>query len=199
LQRDAEDATVDAAERWRRLGALVAGVDTATALTAYESAFRLQPRDFWTCVELSRLRQCIGDLRGSEEAAAAAQRVATTDREVLVAYGEIGNVLVAQGDGPGALAAYRRGLAIREVLAARDPANTQFQTDVAVSCAKLGTLDHGQNWEARQRYLLRGKELLLTLQSAGRLMANQDWIEWFNEQLATVETFDNSDGKTRGR
>ena len=32
--------------------------------------------------------------------------------------------LVAQGDGPGALAAYRAGLAIREALAARDPANT---------------------------------------------------------------------------
>jgi len=26
-------------------------------------------------------------------------------------------------------------------------------------------------------------------------MANQDWIEWFNEQLATLDTFDNSDGK----
>ena len=122
---------------------------------------------------------------------------ANTDwqRDLSVSHNKIGDVLVAQGDGPGALAAYRRDLAIAEALAARDPANTQWQTDVAVSCAKLGTLDHGQNWEARQRYLLRGKELLLTLQSAGRLMANQDWIEWFNEQLATLETFDNSDGK----
>jgi hypothetical protein len=26
-------------------------------------------------------------------------------------------------------------------------------------------------------------------------MASQDWIEWFNERLATLETADNSDGK----
>ena len=107
----------------------------------------------------------------------------------------IGDVLVAQGDGPGALAAYRRGLTIREALAARDPANTQWQTDVAVSCAKLGTLEQGQRWEVRQRYLLRGKEVLVALQSTGRLMANQDWIKWFNAQLAALETFENSDGK----
>jgi hypothetical protein len=31
-------------------------------------------------------------------------------------------VLVAQGDGPGALTAYHKGLVIREALAARDPA-----------------------------------------------------------------------------
>ena len=60
---------------------------------------------------------------------------------------------------------------------------------------KLGTLDHGQSWEVRQRYLLRGKEVLVALQSTGRLMATQDWIKWFNEQLAALETFDNSDGK----
>jgi hypothetical protein len=108
-------------------------------------------------------------------------------------------VLVAHGDGPGALAAYRRGPAIAEALAARDPANTGWQTDVAVSCARLGTLDQGQNREARQRYLLRGREILVRLKSAGRLMANQDWITWFSKQLATLETFDNSGRETRGR
>ena len=61
-----------------------------------------------------------------------------------MSHNKIGDVLVAQGDGPGALAAYRKGLAIAEALAARDPANTQWQTDVAVSCAKLGTLAHGR-------------------------------------------------------
>ena len=51
-------------------------------------------------------------------------------------------MLVAQADGPRALAAYQAGLAIREGLAKRDPANTQWQVDVAaVSCSKLGSLD----------------------------------------------------------
>ena len=39
---------------------------------------------------------------------------------------------------PGALAAYRKGLAIREALAARDPANTEWQRDLSVSHDKIG-------------------------------------------------------------
>jgi hypothetical protein len=47
-------------------------------------------------------------------------------------------VLVSQGDGPGALAAYQAGLAIAEGLAKRDPANTGWQRDLFVSKAKIG-------------------------------------------------------------
>ena len=53
--------------------------------------------------------------------------------------------LMAQGDEPGALAAYRKMLGIAEALTARDPANAQWQTDVAASCAKLSLVDHGQS------------------------------------------------------
>ena len=47
-------------------------------------------------------------------------------------------VLVAQGNLPGALEAYRKGLAIMEPLAARDPGNTQWQRDLSISHNKLG-------------------------------------------------------------
>jgi hypothetical protein len=53
-----------------------------------------------------------------------------------VSHNRIGDVLVAQGDGPGALAAYRKGLDIAEALAARDPANTEWQRDLSVSHEK---------------------------------------------------------------
>jgi hypothetical protein len=56
-----------------------------------------------------------------------------------VSHEKIGNVQVAQSDGSAALAAYRTGLAIREALLVRDPTNTQWQRDVAFSCAKLGS------------------------------------------------------------
>jgi hypothetical protein len=92
-------------------------------------------------------------------------------------------VLVAQGDGPGALAAYRKGLEIREALAARDPANAQWQTDVAVSCAKLGTLEQELNASERRDYLSRGRLIPIELKSQGRLMPNQDWIGWFYARL----------------
>ncbi len=59
-------------------------------------------------------------------------------RDLSVSQEKIGNVLVAQGDGPGALAGYQAGLAIREGLAKRDPANTEWQRDLFVSKAKIG-------------------------------------------------------------
>ena len=73
--------------------------------------------------------------------AAAAYRVGTAlaardpantewQRDRSVSHNKIGDVLLAQGDGPGALADYRKGLAIAEALAARDPANTQWQRDL---------------------------------------------------------------------
>jgi hypothetical protein len=95
-------------------------------------------------------------------------------------------VLVAQGDGAGALSAYRKSLAIGEALATRDPANTEWQTDVAVSCAKLGTLEHGQSVEVQHDHLVRGRQILVSLKSAGRLMPSQDWIPWFDDQLANL-------------
>lgn len=80
-------------------------------------------------------------------------------------HDHIGDVLVAQGDEPGALAAYRHSLALREALAVRAPANTQWQTDVAESCAKLGTVEHGQSVETRRDCLMRGRSILLTFKA----------------------------------
>jgi len=95
-------------------------------------------------------------------------------------------VLVAQGDGPGALAAYRKALGIAEALAARDPANTQWQTDLAVSCAKLGSLAHVQSLGVRREHLRRGRRILAKLKKQGRLQPNQDWIEWIDSKLAQL-------------
>jgi lipoprotein NlpI len=49
-------------------------------------------------------------------------------------------VLEAQGDLPGALAAYRNSLAIRKALAAKDPGNTQWQSDLSASDIKIGNV-----------------------------------------------------------
>jgi hypothetical protein len=103
-------------------------------------------------------------------------------RDLSVSQNKIGDVLVAQGDGPGALAAYRKGLAIGDALAARDPANVQWQVDVAVSCAKLGT-HPGLVATERRTYLRRGLNIQQELKASGRLAPNQDWIGWFKERL----------------
>ena len=103
-------------------------------------------------------------------------------RDLSVSHDRIGDVLVAQGDGPGALAAYRTGLAIREALAARDPANMQWQVDVAVSYSRLGT-QTSLDVDTQRRFLTRGFEILAQLKSEGRLPVNQDWTDWFQQAL----------------
>ena len=47
---------------------------------------------------------------------------------------------MAQTDGPEGLAAYRQSLALRETLVARDPANTQWRRDLALSHSRLGDM-----------------------------------------------------------
>jgi hypothetical protein len=93
---------------------------------------------------------------------------------------------MAQGDGPGALAAYQAGLAIAEGLAQRDPANTRWQVEVAASCAKLGSLESLLSVQERREYLLRGLSLLSELKKANRLHANQDWCGWFEDALRSL-------------
>ena len=138
LERDARSATADAAERWRRLGALTRGVDTTKACAAYEEAFRLEPDDFWTCIELARLRQESGDTRGALEAAQCAERAARTDREKSVALDELGDVLVKAGDLAGARTRFESSLAVRERLASANPGSAEAQRDLSVSLERLG-------------------------------------------------------------
>jgi hypothetical protein len=104
-----------------------------------------------------------------------------------VSNNKIGDVLLAQGDGPGALAAYQASLAITEGLAKRDPANTQWQVDVAVSCARLGSLNSILLIQERQEYLSRGLMLLIELKQAGKMHANQDWTDWFENALSSLK------------
>ncbi len=106
--------------------------------------------------------------------------------DLSVSHTKVGDALAAQGDGAAALAAYRMDLTIADALAARDPASAQWQADLAVSCAKLGSLEHGLSVEARRDHLLRGRDILIALKAAGRLMPNQDWIAWFEQQLAKL-------------
>lgn len=108
-------------------------------------------------------------------------------RDLSVSYNKIGDVLTAQGDARAALAAYREGLSIREALAARDPANSRWQLDLAVSCAKLGTSAPTQSADERRAFLIRAREILLTLKAAGRLMPSQDWIGWLEDQLSELD------------
>jgi tetratricopeptide (TPR) repeat protein len=164
LERDARADVSAAADKWRRLGALVMGVDTAKARTAYEEAFKLQPDDFWTCVELSRLRQESGDLGGARTAAECAVGAATNMRDQMVAANTLGDVMREGGDLAGAKARYEEGLKLSEQLAQDNRGSAEAQRDLLVSyerlgivAKELGDLPAALQWFEKERVLSQAR------------------------------------------
>jgi predicted Zn-dependent protease len=135
----------------------------------------LAPDDVWTWIDLGDLSRTTGSLddaaRAYRNAEAAAHR-GGSERDLSVSHDRIGDVLVAQGDRNGALKAYQAGLAIREALARRDPANTEWQRDLIVSCVKISEIDPAQ---APTR-LSRALEIARGLETTGRLAPVDNWI-----------------------
>jgi hypothetical protein len=79
-----------------------------------------------------------------------------------------------------------RELEIFDRLARQDPANAEWQTDVAVSCWKLSRL-RGQGVTDREvaDLLKRGLEIAERLAREGRLTANQQgWARAFRDEWA---------------
>ena len=91
-------------------------------------------------------------------------------RGLSVSLEKIGNVLVAQGDVPGALAAFRKSLAIREALVGRDPANTEWQRDLIVSYVKLSEVSGDKT------YVQRALEIAEDMQQRGVLAPRDAWL-----------------------
>ena len=75
-----------------------------------------------------------------------------------------------------------------EGLVQRDPANMEWQVDVAISCFIFGSLDSLQIFQQRREYLAKGLNLLTALKQAGRLHANKDWTGWFNNSLRSLKS-----------
>ena len=140
LERAAEEADAENAERWRRIGAIAFPVDVGRALNAYERALVLDGSDPWDAIFAARLFKQLGSLHRARETLAVLEGRQTTldDRTKSVLFDEIANVLAAQGDSAGALENYRAAIVIRQRLAETDPKNTEWQRDLSVSYEKVG-------------------------------------------------------------
>ena len=126
--------------------ALVRG-DLSKALRYFQMALEANPEDLDAGLQLGNAWISAGELdqAGTVFAALIQQAKAAQDPR-LEGWGlnGRGDVLVAQGDGPGALAAYQAGMAIAEGLAKRDPANTEWQRDLSVSHDRIGNVLEAQ-------------------------------------------------------
>ena len=137
-------ANIESAAEARRIAQLALDarakgkITTTDVIARFEEVTRLDPGVAWDWVDLGRLYQSAGRLSDALTAAKHAAETAQTERDQEGALDELGNVQVKQGDLAGALASYRKALGIRETLAARDAANTDWQRDLSVSYNKQG-------------------------------------------------------------
>ncbi|HET8799186.1 MAG TPA: tetratricopeptide repeat protein [Thermoanaerobaculia bacterium] len=95
-------------------------------------------------------------------------------RERSVFLDRHGNVLRAQGDLAGALAAYRESLTIFQRLSAIDPSNTQWQRDLSVGHIKVGDALQAQRDLAGALAAYR-ESLTLIQRLAGGEPSNAQW------------------------
>ncbi len=140
LGDEATQLKAKAARTAREKAALAATRSVAEALRWYRKAAELEPEDFWTQIELTRLHQVGGNLGAALGTAEAALHAAQSDRDRSVALNDFGDVLRSQGDLGKALESYQASMVIREHLARADESNAGLQRDLSVSHNKIGDL-----------------------------------------------------------
>jgi tetratricopeptide (TPR) repeat protein len=109
--------------------------DHSGAIANLEEAVRLDRDRVWAWIALGDARRIVDSLASARAAFGSALDAvpeAGSERDESVVLNRIGDVLLAEGDRPGALEAYRKSLAIAEALAAKDPGNTQWQRDLSI-------------------------------------------------------------------
>ena len=110
-------------------------------------------------------------------------------RDLTVSYDRIGDVLVAQGNLPEALKAYRDGLAISDRLAKSDPGNAGWQRDLAVSYAKLGAI-YRKNKDKTKALGMLQQGLAIMLRMTQLSPDNAQWkndVVWFERQITELK------------
>ena len=176
-QAEGTAALQEAAAAARHLGALAYLDSTQKALEAYATATRLDPHDTWSWVLLGRLFRRAGNLDAAGQAFQKAREAAERaggERDVSVALDGLGDVRVAQGDRAGALQAYEQSRAIRDKLAARDPANAEWQRDLIVSNVKLAEV--AEEASKAKRHYRAALDVAVALRDAGRLAPVDAWM-----------------------
>lgn len=144
-----------AAERLREAGALALPLDVERALLAYSEAAKLEPDDFWTLIQIARLRMRMGAMAQAQAAAESAAKVAKGDWELGVAQAELGDLRLQQGFIDAALAAYLESLARTEELARAEPQALRFQRAISISHERIGEVRvlQGRLEQARNAYV----------------------------------------------
>lgn len=88
---------------WSMIGGLAFNVAAGRSRAAYEQCFQVEPRRFWDCIFLARLRGISGQIVEAHNAATAAVSAAGDDVEKGLARSELGMIALANNEAPYAL------------------------------------------------------------------------------------------------
>lgn len=99
---------------------------------------------------------------------------ALAQRDLVVSYSKIGDVLLQQGDLGAALEQYRASLAIAQRLVQADPTSAQAQRDLAASWQRMAFVarQHGDQAGERQ-YLIQCRDVLRGMRDRGMYLDPQ--------------------------
>lgn len=138
LMAEVETGVAEQAERARQAARIAAPFSVAKAITAYARAVELDPADFGTWIELSRLHRAAGSLPLARRTAEAALQHVGDDHDRMVAEGELGDIAVAEGQLSSAVCHYETAMLISKALVEANPDNPNLQRQLSVSHQKLG-------------------------------------------------------------
>ena len=116
--------------------------DLSKALRFLQLALEANPEDLEASLHLGYIWILFGDLTQAQSVfdAVIHQTGSGGSQQEAWGFNGRGDVLMSQGDGPGALAVYQAGLAITEGLVKHDPENMLWQRDLSVSYQRIGTV-----------------------------------------------------------
>jgi tetratricopeptide (TPR) repeat protein/MinD-like ATPase involved in chromosome partitioning or flagellar assembly len=148
----AEKDRKEAAVAYRNLGAVAGLGDPKRALEAYEKALTLDPDDLDSLYWAGLIQIDYGDLDAAQARLERALTLAKTANRLDYqgrALVRLGTIKLLRGDLAAALQSYQEGLAIADRLAKSDPANAEWQRDLAVASNNVGDVRFAQgNLEA---------------------------------------------------
>jgi Tfp pilus assembly protein PilF len=149
LEGDIQQAAGQAIEKLRRMGALLAPVDTKGAKDAYERLLTLAPGDLDARNELGTLLFRFGDLAGAEAAYRAVFEGAGSDQSwEAIALGNLGLIARTRGDLDAAVAHQQRALTLHEQLGRKEGMANNL-VNLGVIAQTRGDLDAAEDYQKR--------------------------------------------------
>jgi tetratricopeptide (TPR) repeat protein len=173
----AESAAHEAAEAARNIANLALLSDIDKAVRYYRRASELEPERAETWGLLGHACLTAGDTNAAQDALSRALRQAQKMGDIRVemaAMVGLGDVATALGDLADASGHYIAAMKLAAALAARDPANTQWQRDLSVSHERIGDVLVAQGDGAGALAAYRNS-LTIAEALAARDPANTQW------------------------